>query len=778
MSLIRLSFYPLFGSFVFVAVIVALLGLILLTVRPRGEQLSPAGRRWLMALRACTLVLLAFAMLRPTLVYTRTQRLATSLYVLLDQSESMSRADERDGQTRFQAAQNALEEAKPQLEKFQKQAEVSAFLFDSELKPLEIQNGTVGQMPKEPAGTATAIGASLDAVRERAAGKRVIGTILLSDGSQRTWAQRATLPHDAATRLRDAAMPLYAVTLGQAGASDIQDIAVNELQANDRVFEKNTFLINGSLRIAGYGSKSIPVQLHFEDEKGVLRLVAETTVQGREEGQNVPFQLQYAPPKTGYYKYTVSVPKQDKELIETNNAQSNFVRVVNGGLTVLFMQGERNPEQGPLQQSLGASTDIDITYRSFRFGRYKTQGGGSLQTRLEQETRRRPALVDEDFAPGKFNVYILENVNAKAFKPEELQALADRVRDGAGLIILGGFQAFGAGGFADTPLAEVFPVELRNIDVQPLDGPIRQDLHWQQPLTLQLTPEGRRHYVMRLTPDAKTNAETWAALPPLDGANRLGKLKPGASLLAEGPQQEPLLVSQLYGLGRVLAFAGDTTYRWRLAGFVDEHKLFWRQVVLWLAKMENVQDGDCWVSVDNVKPLPGEPAKFRVFLRSAQGEELQNFSAKATVVKPDGKQEQIALVDEEGTPTGTFFSTDLPGDYTIRVTATHDSLQPTPSSDPPTREATARFMVVKRNLELDTPVAYPQLLRSISELTGGEAVEPDELPKLLEDLMEKSDELVEKRETKRSLYDSQGLLIAFICILGVEWFCRKRWGMV
>ncbi len=467
------------------------------------------------------------------------------------------------------------------------------------------------------------------------------------------------------------------------------------------------------------------------------------------------------------------MPLQDKELVETNNVQSQFVRVVDGGLSVLYMQGERNPDQGPLQQSLDASADIDVTYRSYRLGQWRTTGKESRQKQLEQMTQQRPSYVEEDFAPGKYHVYVLENVDAAAFKPEELQALADRVRDGAGLILLGGFHAFGAGGFTDTPLAALCPVELRNIDRQPLDGPIRDDLHWQHPLTIQLTPEGRRHYVLRLRPDPQANAEVWASLPPLDGANRLGKLKPGATLLAEGPQQEPLLVSQLFGLGRVLAFAGDTTYRWRLAGFQDEHKLFWRQVVLWLAKMENIQDGDCWVTLENVRPMPGEAAKFRVFLRSAEGEELQNFDATATVRKPDGETVPVTLTNEEGTPTGRFLATELPGDYTIHVTAQHDSL----SSNQPTREATARFMVVPRNLELDNPVAYPQLMKSMAELTGGTSVEPEQLPKLVEDLLAQTEELVEKRETKHSLYDSRELLIAFVCVLGLEWFFRKRWGM-
>ncbi|MDR1962324.1 MAG: VWA domain-containing protein [Planctomycetaceae bacterium] len=791
----RFSFYPLFGYYWVVFGLALAIGAVLLSIRPAGERLPRTGQTCLMVLRFTAFFLLLFGMLRPTLVYTKSQQLASTLNILLDQSESMSRPDELGGNTRFQLAKESLLQAVPQLKRLQSQAEINVFAFDSSLVPLEIRDGLVENFPEQPKGKETALGAALDAVRNISSGKRILGTILLSDGTQRTRPPRDILPQDAATRFRDAGIPLYTVPFGQAtGTPDIQDIAVNDLQANDRVFVKNVFLVSGSLRITGYRNKPVPVQLFFEEESGSMKLVSEIEVQSKDDGLSIPFRLSYAPPKAGYFKYTVLVPTQEKELIETNNQQSHFVRVIDGGLTVLFIQGERNMEQGLLMQSLNASADIRVDYRPIRVGKIGVGGqkGESFQTRLERFTRERPAWTEDVFKPGEYNVYLLGDLDSKAFKPEELQALADRVREGAGLMMLGGYHAFAAGGYAETPLADISPIELRNVDRQPLDAPIRQDIHLPEtiPISIFLTPEGRRHYVLRLTPNPDKNAELWASLPPLLGANRFGKLKPGASLLAVGSEDQKIdpkmdqkidpktdqkiLVSQLFGLGRVLAFAGDSTYRWRLAGFVEEHKRFWRQVVLWLAKMESVMEGDCWITLDQVRLLPGETAKFQVFLQSPDGNELQNIAATATVIKPDGMEERVVLVNEEGTPTGSFRSTDAAGDYTIRVEASHESLPP----DAATRQATARFMVYDRNLELDSPVAYPQLLRNISELTGGRSVAPEQLGSLLNELITKSNELVEKRETKQSLFDSWGLLLAFILILCFEWFLRKYWGLV
>ena len=771
----RFSFYPLFGSYLFVFVVVAGLSLLFLTHRPHGERLPGWGRQILLLLRFLTLLLFLFALLRPTLVYTETRRLASTLHILLDQSESMSRPDEIGGNTRFSVAKEALLTSHPELKRLQQRAEVLVSAFDATLYPLQLQNGIVEGLLLDPRGKETAIGAALDAVRERSAGKRLLGVVLLTDGTQRTRPPRDIQPEAAAARYRDAQIPLYAVRFGQpSGVAEIQDIAVVDLQANDQVFVKNGLVVSGSVRISGYVDQPIPVQLLFEDAAGVMNQVAEITLQAKENGQLVPFRLTYAPQQVGYFKYTVRAEPQPKELTDTNNVESNFVRVVDGGLNVLFLKGNYRFEQRFLVGSLDASADINVDYLPIRVGKIAVGGGrssGTAQSRLDAATRDRASWVEDYFMPGKYNVFILDDLDARIFKPEELQALADRVREGAGLIMFGGHHAFGAGGYADTPLAAVSPVELRSIDRQSLDGPIRQDIHWPGPI--QMIPM-RPDYVLRLDPQPTKNQEIWRELPPLDGANRFGNLKGGATVLAKGPQDQPLLVSQLFGLGRVLAFAGDSTYRWPLGGFIEEHKKFWRQVVLWLAKMEDIAEGDCWITVDNVRLFPGETAKFRVYMRGTEGEVIRGVQATASVIKPDSSVEEVPLVDEGGTPTGSFWSTTFPGDYTVKV----DAVQAPALPEGQVRQATARFMVVNRNLELDNPVAYPRLLDNLATMTGGKSIAPEQLPSLLAELAKKTDEFVERRETKQSLYDSWGLFVPLLVLMASEWFLRKRWGLV
>ncbi len=44
-----------------------------------------------------------------------------------------------------------------------------------------------------------------------------------------------------------------------------------------------------------------------------------------------------------------------------------------------------------------------------------------------------------------------------------MNAIRQRVEAGAGLLILGGWHSYDAGGYADTPLGKIFPVQLRQV---------------------------------------------------------------------------------------------------------------------------------------------------------------------------------------------------------------------------------------------------------------------------------------------------------------------------
>src|SRR5690606_26923665 len=134
----------------------------------------------------------------------------------------------------------------------------------------------------------------------------------------------------------------------------------------------------------------------------------------------------------------------------------------------------------------------------------------------------RPPDFSQRLQPGKYDVYLLDDLDASAFKPEELESLKLAVDRGAGLMMIGGVHSFGPGGYADTPLAAILPVQMNRLERQRFDEPIRSDVHVPGPLKMRPAQRsGPPDYIMNL---AENSQAVWEKLPPLDGANRLGKL--------------------------------------------------------------------------------------------------------------------------------------------------------------------------------------------------------------------------------------------------------------
>jgi len=285
------------------------------------------------------------------------------------------------------------------------------------------------------------------------------------------------------------------------------------------------------------------------------------------------------------------------------------------------------------------------------------------------------------------------------------------------------------------------------------------------------TPLGLGHFALLLSADRRANLAAWSELPPLEGANKFARtrLAPGALELAAAGDA-PLLVAHTYGAGRAMAFAGDSTWRWWMQGFDNEHKRFWRQIVLWLARKDESVEGNVWVRLERRQFAPAERVDFTVGARAATSEPLKDARFEARLLAPDGETQPLDLVRQDVEMLGSIRSAKVPGDYAVEVTATHDG-QPLGASR-------ARFLVLEQDLELDNPGADAATMQSLASLTGGESFAPEELPELIRRLAAEADELLVEREIKRSLWDTWSVFLALVGLLSVEWFLRKRWGLV
>ncbi len=809
-----------FGSNWFIPlIIVALLSALIIWGVWGNTRLSRGKKIALLALRFGVIAALFWILIRPSTVVTIKDKEAASVAILVDSSRSMGIVDcqpksepPRSPSSRYAAAVDTLKKSESSLKQLNQSVDLKSFAFDKDLYPVRLfdlgsgntvlkqpvseplpnssnssnsssssnlsnssnrsgspespDNGdrNVESLPGQPRGELTALGHSLEELLRQEAGKRLLGVVVLSDGSQKVPyslqnGDYQTAPQSAAAQYQRLGIPLYTVVYGQSEEQKTDpDASIDDINTPSLVFLRNSLTVRGQIRIDNLQGQAIPVRLLFETQPGKLETVAETTVSAETAAETVPVELSYAPTEVGEFKVRLEIAPPQADTKPQNNLADTFIRVVDGGLNVLYLEGAIRPEQKFISRAFEDSPNgrIDVVRLNYRKAADQTE----IQNLIQDK---------------QYDVIILGDVHSTLLSTSNWELLVKRVESGTGLFLLGGFNSYGPGGFAESPLASVIPVRMDRLERQNPDDAPASDLHIDQYVKVVPTAAGANHPSLQITTAGTTRAalaDAWSALPALEGANRWQEVRPGASILAVASvsRKSPILVSSRYDKGLVLAFAGDSTWRWPLAGFSDEHKRFWLQSIFWLGQKKQTIQGALALSVDLRRVAAGTPVLFNAEALTSDGKPVAPSDLELIVTNPSGQSVRVGLHSEKGKLTGRFEQTNQPGDYSFNVKAYKNGEL--------FGQTQGRFQSVIEDLELDRPAADPGTLQQIAAASGGKRIQPDELSDLLTSFQKLADHLEITRQVTRTLWDSFWLLFLIIALLTTEWSLRKRWGEV
>lgn len=752
------TFEPLFESYLIVALVAAIL-IGLLWTRPSFRTLRPSQRRLLIILRLLVVLLIVLAMLRPTYVTSTIRPQTAVLMVMADQSRSMRLPDASGERTRWSAQSATLDAIEPWLAALSEKLEIRLYTFDQQVYPLAFEGGKIQQPQELPNGAQTDLPSSLDDALRRDQGKRLAGMILLSDGTQTAYDPRVEF-HELIRQLRGLGYPLYCVGYGPTGdVKQGRDVSIEKLPEYYTVFVKNQLEVRGVLQARGFVNQDLPVRLTIRSPDGTSEVVGPVLVRPDKDGQQLEVKLTYVPREPGQYRLRLEAELQPGELVAQNNSLDAFLTVLDGGLRVLYLEGEPRQEQKFIRWTIDASPDMALDFQW-------------VPTHLR---RAWPLQIGDGLQPGDYDVVILGDLDSAALGRENLAALAEMVDAGAGLIMLGGFHSFGPGGYADTPLATVLPIEMNRLARQDFGAP--DQLRWHLEGPQRMLP-ARRHPVMQLGDDQE-NEVLWQQLAPLRGANRFDRIKEaaGVQVLARSAEELPLLVAGQYGQGRVLAFAGDSTWQWWREGNQKLHKRFWRQLILWLAKRSDLERNDVWVELEQRRFSIGQAVKFSAGVHDASGEPVPNVQLSASLVDPDQQRSELTLTRDQLSFTGRTSVLTQPGNYQIQVQAKRDGEI--------LGDTVGEFQVLDRDVELSNPVADPEQLERLARATqdvGGRLMAAEELPTLLKTIQDNppkmEEEVVLRWQLTDTWWDAWLMMLALTGLLASEWYLRKKWGLV
>ena len=750
----RVAFQPIFDSYLLVAAIIALL-LGLLLVKPLFPSANPERRKKLTQLRLAVVGLLALAMLRPGLVTADKQSQSAAIVFLTDSSRSMNVPDV-DNSTRWNAAKRTLDGALPRLNRLRSKFRVSNYLYDS--RATNVPPGE--ELPESADGDESDVGTALDDVLQSETGRRIAAIFISGDGAQRTINPRVDIQQPF-RELARRNVPTYVLGYGMSrDQSQSRDVAIENLPDQYTVFVNNELEVKASIRVRGLAGRDIPVRLEIELPDGTTDQVGPTTIVTDEQDQQLQLRLSYMPPQAGQYKLTLIAEPQSGERILDNNQLTAFMTVLEGGLRVLFVDGNVGwQERKFIRRSLDESPDIQVD----SWLDSNPNGDGALLVPLDE---RKP-----------YDVYLIGDIDASRLGDNTAVAIQNAVAEGKGLMALGGVHSFGPGGYVRSPLADAIPVKMDRFERQGKSEPVRPDVHYAKEMSMLPTAD---HFITRIGPPAE-NMDRWSKLPPLLGANRFKGLKDQAVVLAESPDKHPLLISGKYGNGRVLAMAGDSTFRWYRRGHQEEHKRFWRQAILWLAKKDEATQNQVWLRLLQRRYRAGAQVPVTFGARDSAGESIDdaifnltlqgpaNYSAKIRsqketvggVVKWSGKSEVLKT----------------PGEYEYNLVATRNGVE--------LGTDRGNFLIVDQDIEMADPAANTEQLKALAELTsaaGGKLIIPEQLDEILAELEKQPVETELEFRSKWRLADTSldaGVFyLLLIGLLIVEWFLRKKWSMV
>lgn len=626
----------------------------------------------------------------------------------------------------------------------------------------------------------------LQSVTAEEGSSQVRAIVLISDGRQ-------TVPGDVAgsgQRLAGLGVPVYSIPIGS--RLPPRDLSIAAVEAPEVVFLNDKAQIRAVIGTSGFEGETLSVRLEKDGNT-----VDQQAVTPSSDNATVTFSVPSDQP--GRFDYKLITEVQKGELRDDNNTRDVSLHVVDNKARVMLVDGDARWEFRYLHNLLDRDKQVEPQTVLFQQPFLNLLNQSYIASKLppidafREQLSRTDLLIVGDVSPSKVDAGVWESIE---------QAVT---RDGLTLVLIPGRRDL-PHSFQSETLKALLPVkDFRQRFAEQFLASMPDSEQSTYRLTLTAEAQGLPMFQLAQNPTLKDSTlSTLPGHPWVYG----GTPKPGASIWATASipgvvlEPEPAIIHHDYGFGQVVWMGVDSTWRWRMRAGDQWHYKFWGQLIRWAARNKAASgNDDVRMTLSDVIIDESESVEVVVRWNPKLLTQLQGALIEAVAIPIDPSSENInpALQDKkselprdkskvsDSTASPARFSTVLqsssefperftgrlprvgPGAWRIELQVTGGTL--------PMKETVQSEMMVRRHLsaELANVSCNRELLQQLSDLSGGELIEPFDAEKLVS-LVQPKDQTAQRIQ-ERTLWDHWLVLLIFFTLLTAEWVIRKLNGL-
>jgi hypothetical protein len=677
----------------------------------------------LSGLRSLSMVLLLFLLFEPVLRFISRTNQPPSVVVMIDNSQSMviHGSIEEHRKLAEKIAERKL------LDGISESVEQKYYLFDAGMK--EQKGQIVDSLLFH--GEQTNINEALEKLKENIQKTNLQAIFLVSDGN---YTSGKNPVHEAEAM----GIPIYAIGVGD--TSEQKDILVQKVSSNAIVYAESRVPVDVTVASSGIENQTVDVTI----SDGKVTLSREMLNINRQT-RTYPVRFYVEPKQEGVNKYTVRVSGIPGEITEKNNYSTFFMKVLKRKLNIIIVAGAPSPDLSAVRQII--ESDQHYSVKSYV---QKRQG------EFYEGTIRGPQVDSAD-------CFVFIGFPTSATGTETVPFLKEII---------------------DRKRIPIIFINQRTVDYSKLQ-PLLPLLPFSwagapsnEMLVAPSIPESKKNHPLLML-DGTLNTESWLKLPPLYKSTITARLKPESELLVSSrfqniPLEEPLIAIRNVNGQKSLGIAGYGVWRWRLLtqGTRETEKVFTQFLsgaIQWLTTTDS-RDA---VRIRTTKEIftTSEAVEFSGEAYDERYVTVDDAEFTVEVQRGDEKirteLKNIGNGRYEGSITG------MPeGDYRFTGKAvSHGRIL---------GESSGRFTIGEENVEFLATRMNKNLLEQISYRSGGAYFPINETEKLVgiinKNVTFNAREISETSETELWNWKYLGLIV--ICLLALEWFLRKRNGML